>query len=134
MDHFPICLFIPSEQVSAENEIVYIYKKTIYDETIKAFTQNVYENILNDIESNHNPNDAYSIVLGKFCTMYDNYFPLKKIKVKTKDLRSPWITAKIKKSSKQKQRLYTNKTRQNIRTMKDFPNSSKDVFKINTEI
>ena len=100
MDHFPICFFIPSEKVSAENEIVSVYKRTIYDETIKAFTQNVYENILNDIESNHNPNDAYSIFLGKFCTMYDKHFPLKKIKVKTKDLRSPWITAKIKKSSK----------------------------------
>ena len=39
--------------------------------------------------------------------MYDKHFPLKKIKLKTKDLKSPWITAGIKKSSKQKQRLYT---------------------------
>ena len=100
MDHFPNFLFIHSEKVSAENEIVYIYKRTIYDETSKAFTQNVYENILNDIESNHNPSDAYSIFLGKFCTMYDKHFPLKKIKVKTKDLRSPWITARIRKSLK----------------------------------
>ena len=39
--------------------------------------------------------------------MYDKHFPLKKIKLKTKDLKSPWITAGIKKSSKRKQRLYT---------------------------
>ena len=42
-DHFPICLFIPSEKVSVENEIVYIYKTIINDETIEAFTQNLYE-------------------------------------------------------------------------------------------
>ena len=39
--------------------------------------------------------------------MYDKHFPLKKIKLKTKDLKSHWITAGIKKSSKRKQHLYT---------------------------
>ena len=39
--------------------------------------------------------------------MYDKHFPLKKIKLETKDLKSPWITARIKKSSKWKQQLYT---------------------------
>ena len=62
---------------------------------------------LNNIESIRNPNDAYSIFLEKFCTTYDKHFPFKKIKLKTKDLKSPWITAGIKNSSKWKQRLYT---------------------------
>ena len=106
-DHFPICLFIPSEKVSAENEIVYIYKRIINDETVEAFTQNLYENNLNDVESIRNPNDAYRIFLENFRTMYDKHFPLKTIKLKTKDLKSPWITAGIKKSSKQRQRFYT---------------------------
>ena len=106
-DQFPICLFIPSENVSAENEIVYIYKRVTNNETIEAFTQNLYENSLNDIESICNANDAYGIFLGKFRTMYDKHFPLKKIKLKTKDLKSPWITARIKKSSKWKQWFYT---------------------------
>ena len=105
-DHFPICFFIPSGKVSAENEIVYIYKRIINDETIEAFTQNLYENNLKDIKSIRNPNDAYSIFLEKFRTMYDKH-SLKKIKLKTKHLKSPWITAGIKKSSKRKQRLYT---------------------------
>ena len=102
-DYFLICLFIPLEKVSLENEIVYIYKRIINNETIKAFTQNLYENKLNDIESICNP---YSIFLEKR-TMYVKHFPLKKIKLKTKDLKSPWITAGIKKSSKRKQQLYT---------------------------
>ena len=45
-DHFPICPFIPSEKVSVENGIVYIYKRIINDETIEVFTQNLYENNL----------------------------------------------------------------------------------------
>ena len=106
-DHFPICLFIPSEKVSEENETIYIYKRIINDETIKDFTYNLYENSLNDIESICNANDAYSLFLEKVCTMYDEHFPLKKIKLKTKDLKSPWITAGIKKSSKRKQQFYT---------------------------
>ena len=46
MFYFPICLFIPSEKVSVENKIVYIYKRIINDETIEVFTQNLYENNL----------------------------------------------------------------------------------------
>ena len=34
------------------------------------------------------------------------FFPNKKIKVKSKDIQSPWITARIKKLSKCKQQLY----------------------------
>ena len=32
---------------------------------------------------------------------------MNKMKIKTKDLESPWITKRIKKSSKKKQRLYS---------------------------
>ena len=73
-DHFPICLFIPSEKISAESEIVYIYKRIINDETIAAFAQNLYESNLNEIESIPNPNDAYSIFLEKFRPCMTNIF------------------------------------------------------------
>ena len=35
--------------------------------------------------------------------MYDNFFPIKKMKLKLKDLESPWITQRVKRSSKRKQ-------------------------------
>ena len=98
LDHLPISLSIPSEKVSVENEIVYIYKRIINDETIEAFIQNLYESSINDIErSIHNANGTYSIVLEKFRTMYDKHFPLRKIKLKIKHLKIPQITAGIKK-------------------------------------
>ena len=78
--------------------------------------------------------------------MYDKHFPLKKIKLKTKDLKSPWITAGIKKSSKRKQQLYTkflkNRNQKNETEYKNYKKlleslrrlSRTAFFKINTEI
>ena len=37
-DHFPVRLFILSQKVSAENEIVYKHKRIIDDEAIEAFS------------------------------------------------------------------------------------------------
>ena len=53
-----------------------------------------------------NPDDAYKAFLKRFSTLYDTYFPEKKIKLKNKDLQSPWITKGIRRYSKHKQRLY----------------------------
>ena len=78
-DHFLICFFIPSEKVSVENEIAYIHKRITNDKTIEAFTENLSENNLNDIESVHNTYDAYSTSLEQLRTMYGKHFPLKKI-------------------------------------------------------
>ena len=52
---------------------------------------------MNDFGSIRKPNDTYRISLEKPHTMYDKYFPLKKMKLKTKDLKRPLTTAKIKK-------------------------------------
>ena len=66
--------------------------------------------------------------------MYEKHFPLKKRKLKTKDLKSPWISAGIKKSSKRKQRLYTKflksrnqKNETEYKNYKKFSHPSKDV-------
>ena len=54
---------------------------------------------------------------------------MNKMKIKTKDLESPWIIKGIKKSSKKKQRLYSKflkkrneKTKKNIKITKSFLN------------
>ena len=39
-------------------------------------------------------------------SLYDEYFLIKIIKLKTKGLQSRWLSNRIKKSSKRKQRLY----------------------------
>ena len=59
-----------------------------------------------EMEPCDNPSEYYKLFLKKFLTIYENIFPRKKIKLKVKDIQSPWITNEIKKSSKRKQRLY----------------------------
>ena len=50
--------------------------------------------------------------------MYDNFFAIKKIKLKSKDLRSPWITQGIKQSLYDK--FLKNRTPENEGEYKDY--------------
>ena len=105
-DHFPICLFLPSTKVKSESETTFIYKRIVNTLAIEMFKQQLYEINWEEIETNRDPNEAYNIFLQKVLLLYDHYFPEKEIKVTKKDLKNPWITTGIKKSSKCKQRLY----------------------------
>ena len=66
----------------------------------------MYKTNWTDIEVFTDPNKAYKAFRERFLLLHDKNFPIRKIKVKAKDLESPWITNGIKKSSKKKQRLY----------------------------
>ena len=98
-DHFPICLFLPSTKVKSESEITFIYRRIVNTFAIKMFKQQLYEINWEEIKTNRDPNEAYNIFLQKVLLLYE-------IKVTKKDLKNPWITTGIKKSSKRKQRLY----------------------------
>ena len=106
-DHFPICFIIPSPS-EQENvtETTFITKRIFNTESTELLKQKLYEASWDEMEMSQSPNQAYKTFLTKFSDLYNIYFPTKIIKVKKKDLNSPWITKGIKKSSKQKQRLY----------------------------
>ena len=61
-----------------------------------------------------------------FLKKYDETFPLRKITMITKNLGSPWITTKIKKSSRKNKCLYEkflkSKTTKSIKTYKQYKN------------
>ena len=54
-----------------------------------------------------NANEGCNNLILTFCTIYDTFFPMKKMKIKIKDLESPWTTKRIKQSSKERQRLHS---------------------------
>ena len=83
-----------------------IHKRIINNNAIEAFRQKLQKTDREEIETSRNPNACYKIFLKKFIFLYDEYFPIKIIKLKTTDIQSPWITTGIKKSLKHKQRLY----------------------------
>ena len=69
---------------------------------------------------------AYKYFLNIFIDIYDKSFPKSEVKVKLKNVQSPWITKGIAKSSKEKQRLYEkflkNRTPENEETYKTYKN------------
>ena len=53
-----------------------------------------------DIEAFTDPNEAYKAFLERFLLLYDKTFPVRKMKIKAKDLERPWITNEIKSHQK----------------------------------
>ena len=105
-DHFPVCTVISSSEKLIENKHTYVYKRVITDGVTERFNQALYESDWVEIETCHNPSECYKLFFKKFLTIYENFVPRKKIKLKVKDIQSPWITSRIKKFSKRKQCLY----------------------------
>ena len=109
-----------------ENKVTYITKRITKQDAIKKFNQDLYKTSWDDIIKNKNPNEAYNMFLQKVKVLYDQYFPKQYIKIKEKDLHSPWITRGIKKSSKRKQKLYNkflkNRNNQNEYEYKNYKN------------
>ena len=132
LEHFPICFIIQSTKPKTENKTSFIFKRIINFEAINTFKQDLHKTNWKDIEAYTDPNEACKAFLEKFLLLYDKYFPIRKlkIKIKAKDLESPWITNGIKKSSKKKQRLYKKclkkrtekKTSLSIKTIKNYLN------------
>ena len=85
-----------------KNEVTYIYKRNINSETIEKFNQKLCEINWNEVKNCEHPSESYQKFLTKLLSIYDDFFRMKKIKVKSKDIQSPWITAGIKKTSKRK--------------------------------
>ena len=106
-DHFPISFFLPMINEFSKTEPIYVHKRIINSNAIEMFRQKLHETDWAEIETLRNPNVCYKIFLKRFMSFYDAHFPIKIIKLKTKDMQSPWITTATKKSSSNhKQRLY----------------------------
>ena len=78
----------------------------------------------NDVLGKTIANESYDQFIKKFSLIYDDCFPIKVKKIKTKNLLSPWITKGIKASSKRKQKLYEKflkkKSPKNNKEYKDY--------------
>ena len=103
-DHFPI--FVSFENSPEKIESSFVRKRIFSDssiETFKSLLRNESWNVLDNFE---NVQDSYNYFLNTFQMIYNKCFPIKEFKYKQKDLKSPWISKGIKKSSKLKQKLY----------------------------
>ena len=81
--------FFPSTNLFTKNGVIYQYKRTINEKKIEAFLQNLYQCDWDTIKTDQDANEAYNNFISTFCTIYDTFFPINKMKIKTKDLESP---------------------------------------------
>ena len=102
--HFPICFLIPSSSTQWENKTSFIDKIIFNAESVESFKRKLYETYWKETKASKIPDEAYATLLLSGMKI----FFLRKIKLKAKDLKSPWIIRGIKKSSKPKQRLHEN--------------------------
>ena len=70
------------------------------------FKHKLYKTSWDYVIKNKNPNDTYNQFLHKPNVLYDKYFSKQNIGMNKEDLKNPWVTRGIKKSSKRKQKLY----------------------------
>ena len=105
-DHFSISFLLPTKNEFSKTESIYIHKRIINNNAIEMSCQKLHETDWVEIETSRNPDVCNKIFLKNFTSLYDEYFPIKIIKLKAKDMQSPWITTGIKKSSKHKQCLF----------------------------
>ena len=92
-EHFPICFLIPSAKPKIENKTSSILKTIYKSESINTFKQELHETNWSDTETYLNPNNAYKIFFEKIPVLYDKYFPIKRIKLKVKNLELTRITS-----------------------------------------
>ena len=108
----------------------YILRRDISESNVKKFKELMNTVDWNLITQTLTPNDPYCIFIEKFIKIYDQAFPLQKIRTKGK---SPWITKGSRKSSRKKQGLYEtflkHKTTKTLETYKNYKNFSKKFFK-----
>ena len=90
-----------------QKQINETFQKRLITETSKQQFQDDLNNT-NGYQKNYllNPNDRYKKCVAIFSNLYNKKLPLEKYTIKTKDIQNLSMTKEIKKSSKQKQKLY----------------------------
>ena len=96
----------------------------MHDTNLMAFKTDSRNVNWNSINHSPETNSKYETFLKIFSELYENHFPLKDFQIKVKDLQAPWISKGLKKSSKQKQKIYIkflkNKSIQNEQICKNY--------------
>ena len=124
-DHFPVFVSLCSpSKIHKEHQKITIHKRVIHDTNLMAFKTDLRNVNWNSINHSPETNSKYETFFKIFSELYEKHFPLKDFQIKVKDLQAPWISKGLKKSSKQKQKLYIkflkSKSTQNEQIYKNY--------------
>lgn len=103
-DHFPIFLLNPSKQDNEERTLI---ERRIFNEQNKRkFKQSLQNESWDSLYACRDALESYSIFSNTFQTLYNNAFPLTTKQIKHKR-NKPWLSPGLRKSIKQKNKLFT---------------------------
>ena len=103
-DHFPVFLIDCTSMGHGEPK--YIRSRNCCPENIAAFCTALRTHDWSPVTQSDDPQGAYTSFHHEFLALYENYFPIKSVKVGYKN-NKPWLTDGLKKSIKLKNKLYT---------------------------
>ena len=90
-DHFPIIFInelmrVPTPTDDMEN---CVYKRDFTENALNCFKQALFETSWDSVKNLKQPNEAYNKFLEIFTELYEEYFPIRKIKIKPKRALRP---------------------------------------------
>ena len=123
-DHFPTFFVADYNIYIKETKERFVFSRDLPDISVKKFKYKLRTVSWDSITNLSDTNKTYDNFIEIFSSLYDEYFPKKKIKLKPQKHNSPWIAKGIKKSSKRKQKLYEkflkNKNEKNEKLYKSY--------------
>ena len=121
-DHLPCITAIVNNQMTT-NGYRYIQKRKITDENRGKFREHLAKaapalsfhtnNMSNTLDA------RYDDYFSHFKLIYDKHFPIKTMKIHNKTYSKPWVTKETQKLIKKKNKLYSNKLKNNSKNNKD---------------
>ena len=104
-DHLPIfSLILYTNSTSDKGKYVFSREKNAHNQS--AFKDELGKINGAEMPGLNDPSWAYELFVGKYTTIYDKCFPLRKMKAKRFNLRKPWFTKGLAKSIRKKNKLY----------------------------
>ena len=104
-DHLPIFTLL-LDQNKDLNKTSWLSFRDKSANNVATFKDRLANVTWDELSEYNDPDCAYRCFLDKFTAIYNNCFPLKKVKVKNVTLRKPWITKGLLKSVRKKNLLY----------------------------
>ena len=105
-DHFPIFEAITTSNKLNQNKTIETEKRNFNNKNKENFKQELGDFDWSILDQYNDTNSLYDLFLENFLDIYNRHFLIEKKKIKTKDLKTPWLSKGLKKSSKRKQKLY----------------------------
>jgi hypothetical protein len=104
-DHLPIFCIVHDVLPNVDNDTPIVVREKNANNLFK-FQEQLSRTVWSDIPQYNDPQNAYDSFVNKFYDVFNQCFPLKRLKASRYTFRKPWMTTGLLKSIKRKNKLY----------------------------